>query len=84
MSLGLVIALAVFGAAILAFGIYVRRSAEKTTRDAHADLEAMFGSSMPQLFAQPFTSGGARITGLVAIVAGALLLVAALLLLVLT
>jgi hypothetical protein len=68
------IALAVFGAAILGFGIYVFRYAERVTRDAHTDLQGMFGSTMPQLFAQPFTPAGARITGVVATAVGGLLL----------
>ena len=71
------IALAIFGAAILAFGVYVRRFAEKITRDAHADLAAKFASTMPQLFTQTFSASGARITGTVAIAAGGVLLVVA-------
>ena len=72
-----IITLAVFGAAILGFGIYVHRFADRVTKDAQADLEGMFASNMPQLFAQPFPPAGARITGIVAIAAGGLLLAAA-------
>lgn len=78
----MIISLAVFGAAILGFGIYVFRYAERVTRDAHTDLQGMFGSTMPQLFAQPFTPSGARITGVVATAVGSLLVAAALVVLV--
>lgn len=81
MSLGLAVAMAVFGVAILGFGAYVARYAEKTTRDARATLQAMFGQTMPQLFEAETSPTGARITGIVAIVAGVLLLAAAVVLL---
>lgn len=72
-----IVVLAVLGAAILGFGAYVHRFAERLTKDARATLEGMFAATMPQLFAEPFSPAGARITGIVAIAIGAVLLVVA-------
>lgn len=81
MNLGLIVTLSLFGLAILGFGIYVARYAEKVTEEARTTLQGMFGSTMPQLFDAQTSSLGARITGIVAIVAGGLLLAGSVLLL---
>lgn len=69
--------IAAFGIVILGFGIYVAHFAEEITRDAHATLQGMFGHSMPHLFETQADPAGARIAGVVATVAGGLLVAAA-------
>lgn len=70
-----------FGIVILGFGIFSTHFADELTQDARATLRSMFGQSMPHLFATEADPAGARIAGIVAIVAGALLLAVAMVLL---
>jgi hypothetical protein len=71
------VVLAAFGIGAIALGVFAWRSAQKLVTDARQTLRAMFGESLPGLFAEEPDPRGARIGGAAFIVAGAALLVAA-------
>lgn len=69
--------LAPLGIALLVLGVSVLRNAEKVVTDARRQLEGMFGESRPELFTGHPDPLAARIGGAAIAVAGAGMLVAA-------